>query len=154
VALDRLGYGELRQRQADEQDSERATGIGIAAFVEKAGSGPWEYASVEVEPTGHVVVASGGASVGQGIETVLAQIVADGLGVEPEGIEVVHGDTQRVPFGSGAFASRVAIVGGTAAWRAALLVREKALAAAGDLLEIGPGDLELADGVVHVRGTP
>jgi carbon-monoxide dehydrogenase large subunit/6-hydroxypseudooxynicotine dehydrogenase subunit gamma len=144
----------VRRRQARGARDGRAVGVGLAAFVEKAGSGPWEYASVEVDTTGLIRVATGGSSVGQGIATILSQIVADELGVALEQIDVLHGDTARVPYGSGAFASRVAIVGGSAALRAAAAVRERALRVAADLLEAAPSDLELSEATLRVRGSP
>src|SRR5581483_2702058 len=129
-------------------------GIGIGAFVEKAGLGPWEYARVVVEPSGRVVLFTGGSSVGQGLATAMAQIVADGLGVCPEQVEVVYGDTDRVPAGRGAFASRLTVMGGSAALGAARAVREQALRLAAARLEVVPEDLELAEGVVAVKGSP
>jgi CO/xanthine dehydrogenase Mo-binding subunit len=129
-------------------------GVGIGAFVEKSGLGPWEYARVEVGPEGHVTLYSGGSSVGQGFVTAMAQIVADGLGVTPDQVQVVYGDTDRVPHGLGAFASRLTVVGGSAALGAAHLVRDRVLQVAADLLEAAPEDLELRDGVVYVAGSP
>src|SRR5205814_7292979 len=121
-------------------------------MVEKAGLGPWEYARVEVDATGHVVVYSGVAAVGQGIETTLAQVVADELDVPPERITVVHGDSRRVPFGVGGFASRGAAVALPAALEASRKVRAKIVALAARLLEAAPDDLVVESGVVHVRG--
>jgi aerobic carbon-monoxide dehydrogenase large subunit len=154
TALDRIGYDDARRRQEEPRSDRTAIGIGLAAFVEKSGGGPWEYARVEVDPSGRVLLASGGASVGQGIATTLAQVVADGLGVRPDQVDVVHGDTDRVPRGVGGFASRVLAVGGSAAWEAAREVRGRALEAAGELLEAAVEDLELVDGEVRVRGAP
>src|SRR5499427_10188013 len=123
-------------------------------MVEKAGLGPWEYARVEIDATGHVVVYSGVASVGQGIETTLAQVCADQLNVAPESITVVHGDSARVPFGVGGFASRGASVALPAALEAARKVRAKMLRVASGLLEVATEDLMLDGGAVHVRGMP
>jgi CO/xanthine dehydrogenase Mo-binding subunit len=122
--------------------------------VEKAGLGPWEYARVEIDATGHVVLYSGVAAVGQGIDTTLAQVAADELGVPPERITVVHGDSARVPFGVGGFASRGASVALPAAAMAARKVRDKLLKVAAATLEAAEEDLVLADGAVHVRGLP
>ena len=154
TALEAIDYAGFRACQADERRRGRWLGAGIAAFVEKAGLGPWEYARVEVEPNGRVVLFSGGASVGQGMETALAQITADGLGVHPDHIDVVHGDTDRVARGVGAFASRLTVVGGSAAFRAAQQVREQALRIGARLLETAPQDLDLREGVIEVRGAP
>jgi CO/xanthine dehydrogenase Mo-binding subunit len=122
--------------------------------VEKAGLGPWEYARVEVDGSGHVVVYSGVAAVGQGIETTLAQVCADELNVPAEAITVVHGDSALVPFGVGGFASRGASVALPAAFEAARKVRAKILRVAAALLEAHADDLILERGAVHVRGVP
>ena len=124
-ALDALGYEAARTEQAAARRQGRYVGIGVACLVEKAGLGPWEYARVEVDATGHVVVYSGVAAVGQGIDTTLAQVCADELNVAPESITVVHGDSARVPFGVGGFASRGASVALPAASAAARKVRDK-----------------------------
>jgi carbon-monoxide dehydrogenase large subunit len=153
-ALAAIGYEAARAEQADARRQGRHVGIGVASMVEKAGLGPWEYARVEVDATGHVVVYSGVASVGQGIETTLAQVCADELNVSPESITVVHGDSARVPFGVGGFASRGASVALPAALEAARKVRAKMLHVAASLLEAAAEDLVLDGGAVHVRGLP
>jgi carbon-monoxide dehydrogenase large subunit len=153
-ALAALGYEAARREQAEARRQGRHVGIGVAVLVEKAGLGPWEYARVEVDATGHVVVYSGVAAVGQGIETTLAQVCADELNVPPERITVVHGDSARVPFGVGGFASRGASVALPAALEAARKVRAKILRVAAGLLEAAADDLVLGDGTVHVRGVP
>lgn len=152
TALAAIDYEGARRRQAAEQSHGRRLGIGIGAFVEKSGLGPWEYARVDVEPHGGVTLYTGGSSVGQGMATVLTQIVADGLGVDPACVEVVYGDTDRVPRGNGAFASRLTVVGGNAAFGAARKAREMVLRAAARLLEAAPEDLEVHGGEVRVRG--
>jgi carbon-monoxide dehydrogenase large subunit/6-hydroxypseudooxynicotine dehydrogenase subunit gamma len=154
TALSAIEYEQFRRTQPAEREKGRWLGIGIGAFVEKTGFGPWEYAKVEVGPSGDVLLYTGGSSVGQGMVTVLSQIVADGLGVGPEAIDVVYGDTDRVPYGNGAFASRLTVVGGTAAYEAARRVRDKAIRAAARLLEVAPEDVELVDAVLRVRGVP
>src|SRR5687767_12730057 len=151
-ALDALDYAGARAAQAEARQEGRYLGIGIASLVEKAGLGPWEYARVEVDATGHVVVYSGVAAVGQGIDTTLAQVCADELSVAPENITVVHGDSARVPFGVGGFASRGASVALPAAAAAARKVRDKILRVAAATLEAAPEDLVVADGAVFVRG--
>jgi carbon-monoxide dehydrogenase large subunit len=151
-ALAALGYEAARREQAEARQQGRHVGIGVAFLVEKAGLGPWEYARVEVDATGHVVVYSGVAAVGQGIETTLAQVCADELNIPPERITVVHGDSARVPFGVGGFASRGASVALPAALAAAAKVRAKILRVASALLEAAVDDLVLGDGAVHVRG--
>jgi carbon-monoxide dehydrogenase large subunit len=152
LALDRFDYPGLRAWCEQKRAEGRSVGIGIACFVEKSGLGPWEYSRVEIDASGDTVVYSGAAALGQGLETVLAQIVADQIGTSMDRIRVVHGDTAVVPFGIGSFASRGTVLAGNAAQVAALRVREKLLALAADELEIDPADLELRDGRASVRG--
>jgi carbon-monoxide dehydrogenase large subunit len=129
-------------------------GFGLAMFVEKSGLGPQETADVTVTKSGAVHVFSGGTSVGQGIETVLAQIAADALGVDPRIVRVVAGDTAAQPFGAGSWASRSTVVGGTAVHQAATAVRERAVHLAARMLEAAEEDLEVRDGSIGVRGDP
>jgi aerobic carbon-monoxide dehydrogenase large subunit len=129
-------------------------GFGLAMFVEKSGLGPQETADVAVSKSGAVHVYSGGTSVGQGIETVLAQIAADALGVDPAAVVVTTGDTVAQPFGAGSWASRSTVVGGSAVHLAAVAVRDRALQVAARVFEVDPADLELRDGAVVVRGDP
>ncbi len=147
---DRLGY----RTRASESAGPRLRGFGLAMFVEKSGLGPQETADVTVSRSGAVHVYSGGTSLGQGIETVLAQITADALGVDPRAVRVTAGDTAAQPFGSGSWASRSTVVGGSAVHQAALAVRERALQLAARVLEAAEEDLDLADGWVSVRGDP
>jgi aerobic carbon-monoxide dehydrogenase large subunit len=153
-ALERFGYASLREEQARARASGRYVGIGLAYVVEKSGLGPWEAARVTVDPSGVVTVATGVPSVGQGVETVFAQICADALGVSYEDVTVRYGDTDLLPGGGGAFASRGTVMGGNAVLRAAERVREKILLLAGHELEAHPKDLELRDGRVQVKGVP
>ncbi len=148
---DRLGYpGEVeRGRRAG-----RRRGLGVAAFLEKSGLGPQETADVMVSRTGAVHVFSGGTSLGQGIETVLAQIAADALGVHPDQVSVVNGDTERQPFGGGSWASRSTVVAGSAVHAAAGAVRDRAAEVAARMLEAAPGDLVSEPGRISVRGDP
>jgi carbon-monoxide dehydrogenase large subunit len=153
-ALEAVGYETMLAEQAAARRAGRRVGIGVGCLVEKAGLGPWEYARVEIDATGHVVVYSGIAAVGQGIETTLAQVCADELGIDPEAITVVHGDSTQVPFGVGGFASRGAAVALPAAQEAACKVRAKIFRIAAGLLEAAADDLVLERGAVHVRGVP
>jgi carbon-monoxide dehydrogenase large subunit/6-hydroxypseudooxynicotine dehydrogenase subunit gamma len=137
-----------------EVASARPRGFGLAMFVEKIGLGPQETADVTVTKSGTVHVFSGGTSVGQGIETVLAQIAADALGVDPRVVRVVAGDTAAQPFGAGSWASRSTVVGGTAVHQAATAVRERAVRLAARMLEAAEEDLEVRDGSIGVRGDP
>ncbi|MEE9161618.1 MAG: xanthine dehydrogenase family protein molybdopterin-binding subunit [Candidatus Neomarinimicrobiota bacterium] len=150
--LARVDYTGLKASCEAARREGRAVGVGIGCFVEKSGLGPWEYARIEVDSSGKVVVYSGCASLGQGVETVLSQIVADVLQVPLEDVRVVHGDTDRVPYGMGSNASRTTVLAGSAAFRAAQKVKEKLLRLAATFFEINPEDLLLANGRVSVRG--
>ncbi|MBW3658208.1 MAG: xanthine dehydrogenase family protein molybdopterin-binding subunit, partial [Actinobacteria bacterium] len=132
----------------------RIVGIGMAAYVEGTGVGPYEGGHVLVEPSGKVQVATGLSSQGQGHETAFAQIVADELGVPIEDVQVVTGDTRRFQYAVGTFASRAAVMSGNAIALAARVVRAKALEIAARALEADPADLEIVDGDVRVKGSP
>ena len=138
-----------RLRRAGER-----AGYGFAFFVEKSGLGPHETAEVIVDPDGGVRVHAGGTSVGQGVQTVLAQIAADRLGVPDTSVAVVTGDTELSPFGVGSWASRTTVVAGSAVHLAACAVVERAKALAGRMLEVSPSDLVVGEGRLHVRGVP
>ncbi len=152
---DRLGYRALAAR-TDQPGSGhgRVRGFGLAMFVEKSGLGPQETADVTVSKSGAVHVLSGGTSLGQGIQTVLAQIAADALGADPGVIRVTTGDTAAQPFGGGSWASRSTVVGGSAVHLAATAVRERAVQLAARMLEAAEEDLDVRDGSVGVRGDP
>jgi aerobic carbon-monoxide dehydrogenase large subunit len=129
-------------------------GLGVAVYLEKSGLGPRDTADVAVNETGAVRVFSGGTSLGQGIETVLAQIAADALGVDPRAVDVVNGDTELQPFGTGSWASRSTVVAGNAVHQAASAVRARATQLAARMLEAAEEDLVVTDGTVSVRGDP
>jgi carbon-monoxide dehydrogenase large subunit len=149
-----VGWERLATEHARARAQGRRVGVGLALFVEDTGLGPYEGIRVRVDPSGQVFVFSGASSQGQAHETTLAQIVADGLSVPIDQVTVVPGDTAGIPYGVGTFASRVAVLAGTSAARAAAEVRQKALAVAASQLEAAPEDLVLADGHVAVRGAP
>lgn len=151
LALDRFDLEGLRRWREEGLDVARR-GLGIAMFVEKSGIGEREYARVELDRRGLVTIWSGAASVGQGVETVLAQICAEHLGVTSDRVRVRHGDTAQVPEGMGAFGSRATMLGGSAVARASAALRERLLRAAGERLEVAPWDLELDGDGVAVRG--
>jgi carbon-monoxide dehydrogenase large subunit len=132
----------------------RQVGIGLACYVEGTGVGPYEGAHIHVETSGKVKVATGLTTQGQGHATVFAQLVADELGVRFEDVEVVTGDTRRMAYAVGTFASRAAVMSGSAIHLAAKRVKEKALDIAADALEVDPADLQIVDGVVSVKGAP
>ena len=148
-----IGWDEFPAFREEMAGEGRRVGIGLACYVEGTGVGPYEGAHVHVETSGKVKVATGLTTQGQGHATVFAQIVADALGVPFENVEVVTGDTRRMPYAVGTFASRAAVMSGSAVHLAALRAREKMLRIAADALEAAEDDLEIVDGVVSVRGT-
>src|SRR5207247_512021 len=154
LALARLGPGDFRRRQAEARREERYLGLGIGCYVEGTGIGPYEGAHVRIEPSGRVFVATGLTTHGQGHQTTFAQIAADALGCDPADVTVVTGDTRKFNWGAGTFASRALVTSGNAIGIAALKVRDKVLRIAAELLEVSSDDLELAGGVVGVRGMP
>ena len=157
ASLDKLkaliDWDDFPALQAEAAAEGRRIGIGLACYVEGTGVGPYEGAHVHVETSGKVKVAIGLTTQGQGHATVFAQIVADELGVPLEDVEVVSGDTRKMPYAVGTFASRAAVMSGSAVQLAAQAVREKALRIAAEALEADVADLEIVDGLVQVRGT-
>jgi carbon-monoxide dehydrogenase large subunit len=151
---DLIGWDDFERRRAEAAADGRLLGIGVAAYVEGTGVGPYEGGHVLVEPNGKVQVATGLSSQGQGHQTVFAQIVADELAVPLEDVTVVTGDTRRFRYAVGTFASRAAVMSGNAIALAARKVKDKALGIASDALEADPRDLELVDGAVRVKGSP
>lgn len=137
---------------ADGRATGRLLGLGVSLFLEKSGLGPNDTADVEVTGAGRVRVHSGGTSLGQGIETVLAQVVADELGVGIDSVDVINGDTQLQPFGTGSWASRSTVVAGNAVSGAGRQVLARMRELASRVLEVAPEDLELDDGWLRVRG--
>ncbi len=158
LLLDRLirylEYDSLLQQLAERRAQGEKVGIGLGFFVEKSGLGPFDGVRITVDESGQVVVVTGAASIGQGVETCLAQICADTLGVGIEAVQVRHGQTDDMAWGMGAFASRVTVMSGSATLIAARRVREKALATATRVLEARREDLTIKDGRVFVRGSP
>ncbi len=153
-ALALLDYAGWRVEQKRRAGTGSPIGIGLSAYVEGTGLGPYEGAQVRVDPSGTVYVMVGVSAQGQAHETTLAQICADRLGVPLEQVVVMGGDTQLVGYGMGTIASRVAAVAGPAVARTAREVADKARLVAADLLECAPEDLELAEGRVFVKGVP
>ncbi len=153
-ALEMIDAPGFREQQMAARAEGRYLGLGIGCYVESTGRGPFEGATVRVEPNGKVLVFTGAAPQGQAHETVLAQLCADRLGVPIEDVDVITGDTDTIGMGIGTFASRVAVVAGNAVSMAASSVRQKALQVAGQLLEVSPDDLELRSGTIQVRGVP
>ncbi len=149
-----VGWDGFAAERAAAAAEGRRLGIGLACYVEGTGVGPYEGGHVHVETNGRVMVATGLTSQGQGHETVFAQIVADELGVDVADVYVTTGDTRRFPYAVGTYASRAAVMSGNAVALAARAVRAKAVRIAAEALEAAPEDLDIAGGVVHVKGTP
>ncbi len=147
-ALAAIDWPALRQALAGRRAAGECVGAGVAMFVEKSGLGPFDGVRAAIDESGAVEVVTGAASVGQGMETAIAQICADALGVDYRQVRVVHGQTRRIAFGMGAFASRVTVMTGEATRKAASALREKAIAAAAVLMQSAPEALDVVDGRV------
>lgn len=150
-----IGYEQfLRDEQPRLRAEGRHVGVGVACYVEGTGIGPYEGARVTVEASGAVRVATGVGTQGQGHYTVFAQLVADALGVDVTNVHVTTGDTREFQWGTGTFASRGAVVAGSACHAAALRVREKVLALAGQLLQAPADQLTIEGGRVFDPAVP
>ena len=152
--LEAAGWADFPARQAAARREGRWIGIGLANYVEATGRGPFESASVRIGASGKVVVTTGATAQGQGVKTMLTQLVASALSIAPTLIEVIDGDTAASPLGMGAFASRQAVTAGNAAFLAARQVADKAKQAAAAMMEVAAEDLDLSDGQVVVKGVP
>jgi carbon-monoxide dehydrogenase large subunit len=152
LALEKFNYYELQKQCEAERRAGRAIGIGFGCFVEKSGLGPWEYARVEIDPSGEVVVYTGAADLGQGVETVLSQVVADALPIDIERVRVVHGDTAQIPYGGGSYASRGTVLGCNSAVVAVGEVRKKLLQLAAVALQADEKDLSIEKNCVEKKG--
>jgi carbon-monoxide dehydrogenase large subunit len=154
-ATELIGYDTfVRDEQPRLRAEGKHVGIAVACYVEGTGIGPYEGARVTVEPSGTVRCATGVGTQGQGHFTVFAQLVADALGVKVTDVKVVTGDTREFHWGTGTFASRGAVVAGSACHAAAMSVREKILDLASSLLSVPKDTLELAQGRVQVKTSP
>ncbi|HVV09359.1 aerobic carbon-monoxide dehydrogenase large subunit [Amycolatopsis sp.] len=166
-ALELVRYDELRAEQAKRRESggDNLMGIGVSFFTEAVGAGPRKHmdilglgmadgAELRVHPTGKAVLRLSCQSQGQGHETTFAQIVAEELGISPDDIDVVHGDTDQTPFGLGTYGSRSTPVSGAATAVVARRVRDRAKIVASAMLEVSPDDLEWEKGRWFVKGDP
>ena len=142
-ALDVGGWADFPARQEAARKDGRYLGLGLANYVEGTGRGPFESAGLRVGASGKIVITTGASAQGQGVKTMLTQLVGDVLGVKPEDIDVVAGDTAGTALGFGAFASRQTVTAGNAVHLAAVAVREKAIKAAAEMLEASAEDLEI-----------
>ncbi|MFE1981429.1 aerobic carbon-monoxide dehydrogenase large subunit [Streptomyces mirabilis] len=165
LAMDIAHYEDLRREQAEKRERGELMGIGVSFFTEAVGAGPRRHmdilglgmadgAELRVHPTGKAVLRISVQTQGQGHETTFAQIVAEELGIPPEDVDVVHGDTDQTPFGLGTYGSRSTPVSGAAAAMVARKVRERAKIVASAMLEVSPDDLEWEKGRWYVTGDP
>ncbi|MEV4444502.1 MULTISPECIES: aerobic carbon-monoxide dehydrogenase large subunit [Streptomyces] len=165
LAMDIAHYEDLRREQAEKRERGELMGIGVSFFTEAVGAGPRKHmdilglgmadgAELRVHPTGKAVLRISVQTQGQGHETTFAQIVAEELGIPPDDVEVVHGDTDQTPFGLGTYGSRSTPVSGAAAAMVARKVRERAKIVASAMLEVSPDDLEWEKGRWFVTGDP
>jgi carbon-monoxide dehydrogenase large subunit len=165
LAMDVAGYDELRAEQKRRRERGEHMGIGISFFTEAVGAGPRkdmdilgfgmaDGAELRIHPTGKAVLRISVQTQGQGHETTFAQIVSHELGISPDDVDVVHGDTDLTPFGLGTYGSRSTPVSGAAASVAAARVRDKARLIASAMLEVSEDDLEWTPGRWSVRGDP
>jgi carbon-monoxide dehydrogenase large subunit len=167
--LEHVDVDAFRSEQEKLRDDGIYRGIGFSTYVEVCGLAPsravgpqnlglhaafYESAAVRVHPTGSATVYSGASPHGQGLDTSYAQIAADRLGLSPEDVEVLHGDTNAGPWGWGTYGSRSLSVGGEAVARASERVQEKAKQICAAMLEAAPEDIELAEGQFRVKGSP
>ena len=165
-AMEMIDYAGFEARRAEASKRGKYRGIGLSSYIEACGIAPsavvgalggrvglYESAVVRVDPTGTISVFTGTHSHGQGHATTFAQIVADKLGVPIESIDIVHGDTDRIPFGMGTYGSRSLAVGGTAISKAVDKVIEKGKIIAAHMMEAAEADLEFKDGKFTVAGT-
>ena len=166
MALAQSDHAGFAARKAESEQRGKLRGFGISTYIEACGIAPsalvgalgaraglYEAATVRVHPTGSVTVFTGTHSHGQGHETTFAQLVVERLGIPLENIEVVHGDTDRIPFGMGTYGSRSAAVGGSAIYKAVDKIVDKGKKIAAHLLEANVADIEFADGKYRVAGT-
>ncbi|HVH74279.1 MAG TPA: xanthine dehydrogenase family protein molybdopterin-binding subunit [Stellaceae bacterium] len=152
--LARIGWEQLKAEAARRREEGELVGLGLGFFVEKSGLGPFDDVRIALEEGGAIEIVTGAASLGQGVETALAQICADRLGVGLDRIRVIHGQTDRIARGMGAFASRVTVMTGSAVALAAEKLRERILAEASRLLQTPAGRLALVGSRVVGRDMP
>ena len=166
LALRAADVPAFRARQAAAREQGRFLGLGLCCFCERTGYGSaafaargmavapgWETVQLDMDPSGFVEARIGASPHGQGLRTTLAQVIADELGLSPDRVRIVHGDTDRTPYGWGTFASRSMVISGGACKLAAGRLRDRLAGLAGQMLEADAADIELAGGVARVAGT-
>ena len=154
TALEMIGYHGFAEEQRAAREEGRRLGVGVVSYVEGTGIGPYEGARVTIEPNGTVRVATGLGTQGQGHYTAFAQVVAQVLDVDVTRVHVVTGDTREFGWGTGTFASRGAVVAGSACHAAATAVRAKVVAVASRVLGVPDEEVEVIGGEVRVRSAP
>lgn len=165
LALEKIGYRELRKEQREKRERGELMGIGVSSFTEIVGAGPahtfdivgikmFDSCEIRIHPTGKAIARMGTKAQGQGHETTFAQIIAQELGIPVADITVEEGDTDTAPYGLGTYASRSTPVAGAATAMASRKIREKAKKIAGHLLEVSAEDLEWEPGKFYVKGAP
>ena len=165
--LEMLGYEDFRSQQAQARQDGRYLGVGFSTYVEICGLGPsqtvgatgfqgglWDSSIVRVHPSGTVTAMTGTNPHGQGEETTFAQMLADRFGVGIDDVDIVHGDTDRIPMGMGTYGSRTTAVGGVALYQAAEKIVQKATKLAAHLLEAREEDVQFDSGEFSVQGSP
>ena len=156
--LDRVvaetGWDKIKAETARRRAAGELVGAGLAMFVEKGGLGPADGVRIEVDTHGMIELITGGASLGQGFETVMAQVCAEMLGVDYQRVRVIHGQTDRIAFGIGAHASRATVMTASATHNAALKLRAKAIEMAAALMQAPAAALDIVDGKVVRKGEP
>jgi len=153
-ALNWLKWDELEAELERRRAAGEMVGSGIGVFVEESGKGPSDGARISVDENGDIEILTGGASLGQGFETTMAQICANALGVDYQRITVIHGQTNLIPYGIGAHAARATVMTGSAVNVTALTLRAKALDLAAEMLQLPADTLDIVDGTVIVTDNP
>ena len=165
LALEKIGYRDLRKEQEDKRQRGELMGIGVSSFTEIVGAGPahtfdivgikmFDSCEIRVHPTGKAIARMGTKAQGQGHETTFAQIIAQELGIPVADITIEEGDTDTAPYGLGTYASRSTPVAGAATSMASRKIREKGRKIAGHLLEVNEEDLEWEPGKFYIKGAP
>jgi carbon-monoxide dehydrogenase large subunit len=149
-----LEWDKLKAELARRRAAGEAVGAGFAMFIEKSGLGPADGVRIEVDTSGAIELITGGASIGQGFETVMAQVCAEALGVDYKRVRVTHGQTDRIAFGIGAHASRATVMTASATHNGALKLRAKAIEMAAGLMQAPPDTLDIVDGKVVRKDRP
>src|SRR5262249_37231508 len=150
-ALEAAEFDRLSEDVARRRSNGEAVGLGISIFFDESGRGPADGARASIDTDGCVELVTGGASVGQGVQTGMAQICGQAIGVDYKKVRVVHGQTDRIPYGIGAHASRATVLTGSAVHATGLKLREKILSFASDLLQTPAANLDVRDGQVVAR---